>query len=276
MPYDDDQVANLDAELDALVSPTTDDVLARSRDYDAGFVAASAARRAIEGGGGPGGPVAAEDVTVDPEVSGEADVQAALEALAAAVGSQPFLFGCCLYEFVETTGAGVYEAELPVAAHGVIGNVIVIARSDGGWDDTANLDIFDSDNGYHCNGLGLHNEPLEEYTPAGGTVLAPVAGKMESDDGLGGDFAGSYWFVDYRNFFNAIPVVVDTGSGIGVANLEINAAQMLMKPGVFYDEGTTITLRVTAAGGSNGRTQVYVYGMGLQGDAYTLVEKTPA
>jgi hypothetical protein len=52
MPYDADQIANLEDELDALISPTTEEVLAHSQDYDAGIVAASAARRALSGGGG--------------------------------------------------------------------------------------------------------------------------------------------------------------------------------------------------------------------------------
>jgi hypothetical protein len=52
MPYDADQIANLAAELDALEAPTTAQVLAHSQDYDAGIVAAEAARRAIGAAGG--------------------------------------------------------------------------------------------------------------------------------------------------------------------------------------------------------------------------------
>lgn len=46
------QLANLDAELDGLVSPTSSDVYSLSRDYDSDLVAASAVGRAINGGGG--------------------------------------------------------------------------------------------------------------------------------------------------------------------------------------------------------------------------------
>lgn len=56
MPSDHDQVANLDAELDALTSPTTLEVLAHSQDYDAGIVAASGVRRAFGAGGGGSQP----------------------------------------------------------------------------------------------------------------------------------------------------------------------------------------------------------------------------
>lgn len=52
MPYDADQIDNLEDEVDALVTPTTEDVLAVSQDYDAGIVAASALRQAAAGGGG--------------------------------------------------------------------------------------------------------------------------------------------------------------------------------------------------------------------------------
>lgn len=55
MPSTADQIANLDAELDALSTPTTAQVLAHTQDYDADVVAASAAQRAINGGGSPGG-----------------------------------------------------------------------------------------------------------------------------------------------------------------------------------------------------------------------------
>lgn len=56
MPSTDDQITNLDAELDALDDPTTAEVYAHSKDYDADVVAASAARRAGGGGGGGGLP----------------------------------------------------------------------------------------------------------------------------------------------------------------------------------------------------------------------------
>lgn len=49
MPSDADQITNLDTELDALVSPTSAQTQVVTRDYDAGIVAASAARRALAG-----------------------------------------------------------------------------------------------------------------------------------------------------------------------------------------------------------------------------------
>lgn len=56
------QLENLDTELDALTTPTSAQVYAVSRDYDADIVAASAAGRAINGGGaGTTQPVPAAD-----------------------------------------------------------------------------------------------------------------------------------------------------------------------------------------------------------------------
>lgn len=49
------QLENLDAELDALNTPTSAQVYQVSRDYDGDLVAASAVGRAINGGGGGGG-----------------------------------------------------------------------------------------------------------------------------------------------------------------------------------------------------------------------------
>jgi hypothetical protein len=55
MTKTNDQIANLDAELDALSSPTTADTYVVSKDYDPDVVAASAARRSLAAGGGGGG-----------------------------------------------------------------------------------------------------------------------------------------------------------------------------------------------------------------------------
>lgn len=52
MPSDQQQITNLEAEVDALSSPTTAQVRLVSRDYDADIVAASALRQAASGGGG--------------------------------------------------------------------------------------------------------------------------------------------------------------------------------------------------------------------------------
>ncbi len=54
MPYDHDQIDNLDAVLDDLDSPTTLETYQATDGFDPGMVAASAAKRAIEGGGGGG------------------------------------------------------------------------------------------------------------------------------------------------------------------------------------------------------------------------------
>jgi hypothetical protein len=51
MTKTNDQITNLDAELDALSSPTTAETYVVSKDYDADVVAAAAARRALAGGG---------------------------------------------------------------------------------------------------------------------------------------------------------------------------------------------------------------------------------
>lgn len=48
MPVTQDWIANLDADLDTLVNPTTSDVLEISQDYEPGIVAASAVRRAAQ------------------------------------------------------------------------------------------------------------------------------------------------------------------------------------------------------------------------------------
>jgi len=50
MPYDHDQIANLDAAIDGLDSPTTLETWQATDPYDAGMVAASAVRRALAGG----------------------------------------------------------------------------------------------------------------------------------------------------------------------------------------------------------------------------------
>lgn len=52
MPYDHDQIANLDAVIDGLTDPTTLEAWDATDAYDAGMVAASAVRRALAGGGG--------------------------------------------------------------------------------------------------------------------------------------------------------------------------------------------------------------------------------
>lgn len=52
MPSTQDQITNLEAELDGLVSPTTAQVDAVTRDYDADVVAAVAAKRSLGAGGG--------------------------------------------------------------------------------------------------------------------------------------------------------------------------------------------------------------------------------
>lgn len=91
MPFDDDQLANLDAELDDLVAPTTAEVLDHSQDYDAGFVAASAARRAINGSGGGGGAPSGPAGGVlggtypDPSFASDMATQAELDAAVAAL-----------------------------------------------------------------------------------------------------------------------------------------------------------------------------------------------
>lgn len=52
MPYDHDQVDNLDAVIDDLADPTTLETWQATDAYDSGIVAASAVRRALAGGGG--------------------------------------------------------------------------------------------------------------------------------------------------------------------------------------------------------------------------------
>lgn len=64
MPFDIDQIINLEDELDALVSPDTEDVLAHTQDYDAGIVAASAARMALAAAAGAGYAPGGTDVAV--------------------------------------------------------------------------------------------------------------------------------------------------------------------------------------------------------------------
>lgn len=82
MGYDIDVVADLDAELDALSTPTTFEVLTVGDDYEPAMLAAAAAQRAINGTGGGGGPVDAADVTVTPAGNISAtDAQAALQEL---------------------------------------------------------------------------------------------------------------------------------------------------------------------------------------------------
>lgn len=51
MPYDHDQIANLDAVIDGLDSPTSLEMWVATDAYDSGMVAASAVRRALAGGG---------------------------------------------------------------------------------------------------------------------------------------------------------------------------------------------------------------------------------
>jgi hypothetical protein len=64
MTKTNDQITNLDAELDALSSPTTAETYVVSKDYDADVVAAAAARRALGGGGGGGGGAQTQTATV--------------------------------------------------------------------------------------------------------------------------------------------------------------------------------------------------------------------
>lgn len=52
MPYDHDQISDLDAVIDGLDSPTTLEAWVVTDAYDSGMVAASAVRRALAGGGG--------------------------------------------------------------------------------------------------------------------------------------------------------------------------------------------------------------------------------
>lgn len=55
MPFDHDQIANLDAVIDGLDTPTSLETWQATDPYDAGMVAASAVRRALAGGGGASG-----------------------------------------------------------------------------------------------------------------------------------------------------------------------------------------------------------------------------
>ena len=64
LPSDADQIRDLEAELDELVDPTTADVLAHTKDYDAGIVAAIGVQRGTAGGGG-GGSQSVETATID-------------------------------------------------------------------------------------------------------------------------------------------------------------------------------------------------------------------
>lgn len=61
MPYDHDVLAELDEQLDALESPTVEEVYDAALPYEAGMVAASAVRRALAGGGGGGAQVFVQD-----------------------------------------------------------------------------------------------------------------------------------------------------------------------------------------------------------------------
>lgn len=55
MPYDHDVLAEMDEQIDALESPTVEEVYDTALPYEAGMVAASAVRRSLAGGGGGGG-----------------------------------------------------------------------------------------------------------------------------------------------------------------------------------------------------------------------------
>lgn len=62
MPFDHDQIQNLDAVIDGLDTPTSLETWQATDPYDAGMVAASAVRRALAGGGGGGGSAATDTV----------------------------------------------------------------------------------------------------------------------------------------------------------------------------------------------------------------------
>lgn len=140
MPYDADQIGNLEDELDALVAPSTEDVLSHSQDYDAGIVAAVAARLALSGGAGGSQPFL---FSVEPADGDLGDGQALLWLLTVASSAETS-FGAAnsniRFEAVEV-GAGGNDItvgfsdadpdqELSVSTDGHA--VMVVLETDGG------------------------------------------------------------------------------------------------------------------------------------------------
>lgn len=251
MPLDSDQATNLDAELDALVSPTTIEVLQVTDDYEASVVAASAARRAMEGGGGSQ-PLSATRIPLafdTPNLTVQSFAQVSADSGTSSfviAGDHAAAFGAGSgLTSTSLLNSGFYTVVSATFSGGNTTIVVAEAVADEGADGS----VINSANGLTGAGIDL-------YTPAAGEQLYIGISYLSVATAWDGT-TPTLWIyqqgaVDYQN-----SITVFSGYDLSVPNVDeigdgtITKALVLVSSGVLLLNGIA-PLRAVVDDGSNG------------------------
>lgn len=199
-------------------------------------------------------------------------------------GGSGLTVGVGVLQFTETAGAGVYTAELVLPSGAWVWDFILRSTADAEWGgDDKTFDLGDDLAGggptAYVNALDLSSYMYTTYEAwrtdgwdgSGGMSWPQAASSNNGHDGAYTIAAPGTHKValtdDGETVSGSTQGLVLDGNVAMLGGME-NAASALTAYGVFYDDGGTITAKVTTTGSpttTDGRLTVYVRGLGLSG-----------